>query len=603
MDNQSLRIKWLYIIIHSFTGILVALFLWFSGLLVGIEGKTYDLRASLLAKPSPVSDSIVLVVVDQASIDWVNKNMGIGWPWPRELFGSVITNSIRQGAESVGIDVLFTEPSNFGVHDDLKLKNAMLQAGSFSLGSVFPSKVSGNYQKWPEAISHPENTVHAEQGALRMLPAFPHATFPVPELITDGIILSNVQHKADKDGIYRKIHPFVLFDNVPLPALGIGAYLSAHPAAEIVIKPGKMIIDGQVIPLDGEGNALLNMRGPSGTYKFISAASVIRTEFQLLNNEISQDEIPDDLTGKYVFFGYTAPGLHDLRPSSTDGSFSGVELNATILDNLMTGDFITPVTSLQTVFIIIILTFLSTFSLILFSKQSHQVIVAFILVLLPVGMAFLLYSTGYDFKMIPVQTAVIISVALSLAQRYFIVGRQEKFIRHSFKHYLSPHVIDQLIENPDNLKLGGERKELSVFFSDLEGFTTISEGLEPEKLTYLLNEYLTAMTDIILDEQGTVDKYEGDAIIAFWNAPLDIENHAELAVRSALRCQEKLAEMRPVLQEKYGKNLNMRIGINTGQAVAGNMVLQYASITQYLVMQLILRPGRKGQIKISVPIQ
>ncbi len=571
MDNQSLREKWLHVTTHSAAGILVALLLWFSGLLTGVEGKTYDLRASFFAKPSPASESIVLVVVDQASIDWIAENMGIGWPWPRELFGSIITNCIRRGADSVGFDVFFTENSTYGVHDDIKLKNAMLQAGSFALGSVFPSSESGHFEKWPENISPPQYNIQTDPDTLSQLPSFPHSTFPVPELVTNGIVLSNVQHKADKDGIYRRIHPFVMFDDTLLPALGLGVYLAAYPKTEIGILSGKITVDGQVVPIDKDGNTLLNFRGPRGSYKLISAASVIRTEFQLINEEITRDEIPDDLEGKHVIFGYIAPGLHDLRPSPTDGAFSGVEINATLLDNLLTGDFIKPVSNAQTIFRIIILTCIATYTLSIFSKQRTQIAYAFILTLFPIGIAFFLYRVGYDFKLVPVQTAVVLSTATYIAHRYFIVGKQEKFIRHSFKHYLSPHVIDLLIENPDKLKLGGERKELSLFFSDLEGFTTISEGLGPEELTHLLNEYLTEMTNIILEEQGTVDKYEGDAIIAFWNAPLDINNHAELAVRAALRCQERLSEMRPVFLRKYGKNLNMRIGINTGFAVAGNM--------------------------------
>jgi adenylate cyclase len=121
------------------------------------------------------------------------------------------------------------------------------------------------------------------------------------------------------------------------------------------------------------------------------------------------------------------------------------------------------------------------------------------------------------------------------------------------------------------LKLGGERRVLSIFFSDLEGFTSISEGLAPEELTTLLNDYLSAMTDIIQEEGGTVDKYEGDAIIAFWNAPLEVPEHATGAVRTALRCQAVLADMRPGFRERVGKDINMRIGINTGPAVVGNL--------------------------------
>ena len=154
---------------------------------------------------------------------------------------------------------------------------------------------------------------------------------------------------------------------------------------------------------------------------------------------------------------------------------------------------------------------------------------------------------------------------------YTTEGRQKLFIKNAFKQYLSPAVIEELIQHPERLKLGGERRVLSIFFSDLEGFTGISEGLEPEELTALLNEYLSAMTDIIQEEGGTVDKYEGDAIIAFWNAPLLQPDHAERCVRAALRCQEKLAEMRPAFRERIGKDLRMRIGINSGPAVVGNM--------------------------------
>ncbi len=571
MDNQFLRIKWFHVLLHSTTGILVAVLLWFSGLLIGVEGKTYDLRASLMAKPSPNSDSIVLVVVDQASIDWVADNIGIGWPWPRELFASVITNCIRRGAESVGFDILFTENSTFGVHDDIKLKNAMLQTGNFALGSIFPSNISGNYQKWPDTIPIPKYNNHFAKEALSIFPSYPYATFPVPELITEGIVLANVQHESDNDGIYRKVHPFVIFDQVPLPALGLGVYLAGNPDARLDFESGEFILNNRTVPLDDSGKVLLNFRGPGGTYKRISAASLIRNEFQLLNEEIDKDDIQDDLNGKYVLFGYTAPGLHDLRPSPTDGAYPGVEINATILDNILTDDFIKPVNTFQTILRIVIFTLFATFILSFTSKKTVQVAAAFCMAILPVAIAFLLYRFGYDFKMIPIQISVITGTSISIAHRYFVVGSQEKFIRHSFKHYLSPVVIDQLIHNPDRLKLGGERKELTLFFSDLEGFTRISEGLEPEDLINLLNEYLTAMTDIILEEEGTVDKFEGDAIIAFWNAPLDIDNHAEKAVRTALRCQNKLDELYPYFLEQYGKRLRMRIGINTGFAVAGNM--------------------------------
>ena len=154
---------------------------------------------------------------------------------------------------------------------------------------------------------------------------------------------------------------------------------------------------------------------------------------------------------------------------------------------------------------------------------------------------------------------------------YATEGRKKAFIKKAFRHYLSPAVIERILEDPSQLKLGGERKELTILFSDLEGFTTISEKLDPENLTSLLNLVLSDMTEIILDEGGTLDKYEGDAIIAFWNAPIDQPDHAERACRAALKCQQKIRERQEEYSSKAGAPIRMRIGINTGAVVVGNM--------------------------------
>jgi adenylate cyclase len=190
---------------------------------------------------------------------------------------------------------------------------------------------------------------------------------------------------------------------------------------------------------------------------------------------------------------------------------------------------------------------------------------------LPVLLSLFAYSRGYWLPLVVQEAAVSLSLLGALAVNYATEGKQKRYIKNAFRHYLSPDVIEQLIAHPERLKLGGERRALSIFFSDLQGFTAIAEGLEPEALTALLNEYLSAMTDILQEEGGTVDKYVGDAIIAFWNAPLEQPDHAERAARAAVRCQEKLSELRPGFRKKIGKDLYMRIGLHTGFAVVGNM--------------------------------
>jgi adenylate cyclase len=188
----------------------------------------------------------------------------------------------------------------------------------------------------------------------------------------------------------------------------------------------------------------------------------------------------------------------------------------------------------------------------------------------PILLSLVAYREGYWLHLMASEISGAVSVFSGLAMKYATEGRQKRFIKSAFNQYLSPAVIDQIIAHPERLRLGGERRMLTIFFSDLQGFTTISESLSPDGLAQLLNEYLTAMTDIIIELGGTVDKYEGDAIIAFWNAPLEIPGHAQQCVEAALRCQETLARMRPDFYSKTGHQLHMRIGMNTGFAIVGN---------------------------------
>jgi adenylate cyclase len=263
--------------------------------------------------------------------------------------------------------------------------------------------------------------------------------------------------------------------------------------------------------------------------------------------------------------------LKDLRPAPVSGEYTGVEINATTLDNLLSDDFIAkaPFWLNITPVLLLALTFgvLASF----FSTPIENLIIGIVFLLIPIPISLGLYLKGFWLPLVVQEVTALIIIILSLVVNYATEGRQKRFIKDAFKHYLSPAVIEQLIQHPEQLKLGGERKVLSIFFSDLQGFTSISERLTPEELTTLLNEYLSAMTDIVHEERGTIDKYEGDAIIAFWNAPLNVPDHAVRVVRAALRCQKTLAELRPAFKERIGKEMFMRIGINTGPAVVGNM--------------------------------
>ena len=553
----------------------VALLLWVSGALDRWEYRTWDWRASVMARPAPSTGKVRLVLLDQNSLDWGQRENGLSWPWPREVYGAIVGYLQRSGAKSVAFDVLFTEPSKYGVGDDRALGSA---AGGYKgfVGALFLADRTGSATAWPPDL-HPfplaidgfDPSVH--RGAALDRVTAHRASFPVPEIASQAAILADVQHDPDPDGVYRRVRLFRIFDGRAVPSLALASLLAASPGARVAMRPGGMTIAGKTIPLDRNGYAVLRFRGPSGTYRAFSAAAVIQSELRLQAGEEPVIKDPEAFRDCHVIFGFSAPGLYDLRPAPVGGTFSGPEIQATALDNLLEGDFPAEVPGPVTAALTVLLALLAAIP-VLFSRSAGKSILFFAVFLpLPAGLSLAAYAQGYWIPLVVAEAAVSLSLLGALTVNYATEGRQKRFIKNAFRQYLSPKVIEQLIAHPERLKLGGERRTLSIFFSDLQGFTSIAEGLDPEALTALLNDYLSAMTDIIHDEGGTLDKYVGDAIIAFWNAPLEQPDHAERAARSAIRCQARLAELRPAFREKIGKDLAMRIGLNTGAAIVGNM--------------------------------
>lgn len=538
------------------------------------EFKTWDWRAGLLADPGPATDDIRLILLDQKSLDWAEKENGLTWPWPRELYGHIVNYCKRSGARALAFDVMFTEFSKWGVPDDAAFGKAIKNFGRFA-GTVFLGHSSGKTNHWPHSIPHSRIEIKGLSDWLRDVKTenliFSEATFPIPDLAQNAETLCNVNLTPDTDGIYRRIKLFGIFDDYALPSLGIGTYLATHQNENVMLRSGHLIFGDRSIPIDKEGNTILRFRGPSGTHRAYSAAAVLQSEIRMLNGEKPTIKDENAFKNKYVFFGFTAPGLYDLRSSPVGGVYPGVEIHATLLDNFLSEDFIRQAPSW---FVIILILFLALASGVLvsyFSGLKGTIIIGGVFLCIPIFISLLAYKYGYWLPLVAQESTVLISILLAFRTNYATEGRQKRFIKNAFKQYLSPVVIDQLLQNPERLKLGGERKIISIFFSDLQGFTSISEDLDPETLTNLLNDYLSEMTEIIQTEGGTVDKYEGDAIIAFWNAPLEVPDHAIKVVRAALNCQAKLGELRPIFKKKINKDMYMRIGINTGPAVVGNM--------------------------------
>jgi adenylate cyclase len=560
-------------LLAALVGFALSCVLFWSGMLDGFEARTYDWRARVLAGANPVAPPIRVIFLDQQSLDWAAAENGLSWPWPREVYGAVVDFCRRAGAGSLAIDVLFTEPSKYGVSDDQALGRASRDFGRLVL-PVFLGRETGSARSWPDFASSLDMALPGlEAWAAREgfgVPELPRASFPIAELAGQAKLLGNVHQNPDADGVYRRIGLVALFDGRPVPSLALAAYLAAHPEASLAFNDQGMILDGRALPLDRFAQGLIRYHEPQGAYRAYSAVSIIQSELLLREGKPPLVDM-EDFRGAYVFFGFSAPGLFDLRPAPISGVYSGVEIHAQALGNMLAGDFLREAPLPVSLVLAAALALAAALGCALGASTLSAVAAVAVFVPLPVALACWAFAGGYVLPLMLLETATGLGLGVSVLLGYATEGRQKRFIKSAFKQYLSPVVIEQLLRQPERMKLGGERRTLSIFFSDLQGFTSLSEGLSPEELTQFLNEYLTAMTDIILEEGGTVDKYEGDAIIAFWNAPLDQSDHADRALRAALRCQDRLAELRPVFRKRIGTDLFMRIGLNTGPAVVGNM--------------------------------
>ncbi|MGO9314523.1 MAG: CHASE2 domain-containing protein [Syntrophobacteraceae bacterium] len=562
---------------------LAALIIWHAGILERLEHATWSWRAQFFAGPSPATGAIKLILLDQQSLDWGKKQNSLTWPWPREVYAPIIDFCTRHGAKAVIFDVLYSEPSVYGMADDRALADAISRA-PFFVGSLCLHRDANFSTAWPAKTAERLlfNIANFPSGDKT---ARPSATFPIEEVAENAAVLANVIEDPDIDGVYRRANLFRIFDGKAIPSMGFAAFGvqcadntgETGPKSPPKVCSGRFQADrlricGKSIPVDSDGKMILRFRGSSGVFQSYSAAAVIESEILAREGGVETIKTGDSFRDSYVFFGFSAPGLVDLRPTPLSNICPGVEIHATLLDNLLTGDFLRDTPPAAVVFSTLLLAIVAAVFLVSMASGPWHTVLGFALFApLPAAIGFAAYPLGYWWPVVVQEIAVLVALTQAIVLNYATEGRKKAFIKKAFRHYLSPAVIERILEDPSQLKLGGERKELTILFSDLEGFTTISEKLDPENLTSLLNLVLSDMTEIILDEGGTLDKYEGDAIIAFWNAPIDQPDHAERACRAALKCQQKIRERQEEYSSKAGAPIRMRIGINTGAVVVGNM--------------------------------
>jgi adenylate cyclase len=571
-----------------------------SGALYYPEYKTYDFRVRFLANYHRPSDDVVVVLLDQDSIDWGYAERGWAWPWPRRAYAELVDYMNLSGAAATAFDVLFSEPSIYGDEDDEAFIEASKNFGRVVQAVYFSTRPGQSYS-WPNDLQKPHFSVDeagARGAGLSLAESAEDpwsALFPIAGIRNSAGAMGNVTGKPDRDSVFRRMNLFAFFDGKAIPELAAASLLAAGYTNEIRYDPQKRLIEwgDYRIPTDKNGEIILNFRGALDRYIPYTAGQVLRSAESHGRGE-EPELFPEDFSGKYILFGFFAPGLFDIANTPISSTYPGVGMHITLLDNLLQGDFIRESPWFLDLLIILIPVMLVTVFT-LFSNRIPLVVGVTVLVLAAViGAALGAYSfANLWLPMAAPLLGIFAAFLVATLYNYATEGSQKRFIKSAFSQYLSPIYIDQLIANPEQLKLGGEKRNMSAIFTDVRSFSTISEALDdPEKLVELLNFYLTRMSNIVLENRGTIDKYEGDAIIAFFGAPIHMEDHAVLACRSAVLMKKAEAGLNQeainsglitgkvltALQKKgvpidsqQPAPLYTRIGINSGDMVVGNM--------------------------------
>lgn len=549
-----------------FVGAIATLFLVRSG--VGdLEAQTWDRRLRWLTTYSKPDPRIKIIIIDQVSLDSRARLENQFWPWPRTLYNPILDFLHKSGAKGVAFDMLFTEPSTTSVTDDRKFGEAMKT--SLPVVSAMALRASEPISNLviPEEIKAKQLKSEGESRFFRALieasnTNYRNAAFPIPEIIAGTRALANVSvpPQSRNDKIFRFASPGGRLNGVPVLDLPFALYDVTHP--------GSAMADELLPFLESDGRFVVRFHGGAGTYPWYSIDAVIQSWVQLQNGEVPQIPL-DTFKDTYVFVGASAGGLFDLRPTPLSGDVPGVEFNATVLDNILNKNFMKRVPVVWAITLMLVYIAVAAAS-VFFSRLRVQTALALFAICLCLGSALVAARLGWWMPVIVPLVAVVLSTSLSYALQYYFEGRQRQFLRNAFGYYVSPEVIDRIVVDPSALALGGARRDVSIFFSDLVGFSKISEKLDPPVIAGFLNRFLSELTDIILDERGTVDKYEGDAIIAFWNAPIEVAKHESRAVRTALRCQARLKAISGEFERDFGIVTKAGFGIHSGDVVVGN---------------------------------
>lgn len=561
------------------------LYVWQPTLLRQTDLRIYDifLRENAGGEPSPTP---AIIDLDEASLEALGQ-----WPWPRHLVARLVKELTESGVAAIGFDILLSEPDRtspvqlqkslrqgFGVNIDFKGLPDYLEDNDALLAGILQQSPSvlGMYTQfskqgaravpselpvWEGIMERAPLDAPSLQNALLQGEG---ATLPLPGL-RDVVPLGTINVAPDSDGIVRSVPLLTKVGDRIFPSLALRSLMRGLGVSNITLEGGPdglmaVRIGKYSIPVTPSGHFQLPFRGPRGVYPYFRAMDV-------LQGKVAKE----DLQGRVVFIGTSAPGLLDIRVTPFDAVYPGVETHAAVVDAILSKRSLqTPawIPGAQVIAICV----LGALGALAFSLAPAAVYMP-LLLLLGGGSIWGSWRTFQEGIFISPLYVLLTIVALAvslLAVRFWQESKQRRVLRQAFSRYVAPDMVDRIAERGEAV-LAGEQREVTLMFTDIRGFTSLSEKLDPSQVVSVLNRYFTPMTAIIRNSGGTVDKFIGDAIMAFWNAPLDVPEHELCAVKSALNMQEALAELNNELESEFGVALRMGIGVHTGKVYVGNM--------------------------------
>ena len=558
-----------------------------------IELKTYDWRLSHTARPETARTDIALIAIDEGSLRTLEPYAG-RWPWPRVVHSSLIDFLAHAGAKLIAYDIDFAEADSrigfkygdstwSGTESDKALADSIKAAGNVIL------LADASYDAdTPEVERIPRGGYALDMpGIIDRRGVLP----PFAAIADSAAALGHNLFILDPDGPLRHVVPFVRSHGRVLPSLGVAAALRAAgiPPAEVRLDGTRLRYRDRVMPLewrhvrssDGVLSYLwgpIDFRGPAlladlrrRTYPTYSFFDVLQSQEQI-DAKMKPTVDPAVFKDKIVFVGTTAAGLHDVFETPfANGTMPGINIHAAVADDLLSNRFLDQPgdgVRMATVMGAALAAGLASTLM-----PAWWATAAALLLVSGMGwLATVLFGLGHWLNLS--QPVLASSVALfgGVGYQYFVEGREKRKMKKLFGQYVSKDVYEQLVANPSLARLGGQRREMTVLFSDIRGFTTVTERGQPEEIVGMLNEYFTRMVDLVFQHHGTVDKFVGDMVMALYGAPLDDPQHADHAVEAALDMITELARLnaRWKAEGRYAE-LDIGVGINTGPMIAGNI--------------------------------